>query len=167
MKPSNLETTTLASIQRLIEDNFTGRDELHAAAGSLDDESRARACRRLAEHLTANAIELQQIVKANGEAPAADRDMGAISQALFDLAKLNRGESAVLAAAAEGERSLKNDYDLAIEAIVDPEAIAVLQRHRAEVKCGEEMLRDMESLTKNYAMRSKTQAVRTRCQPAA
>ena len=35
-----LDKVTLAKIQELIEANFTGRDELYAAAESLDDEAR-------------------------------------------------------------------------------------------------------------------------------
>ncbi len=96
MLPRPMDDKTLAKIQELIERNFTGRDELYAAAQSMDDDARKQICRRLADHLADNAIELQQIVAASGAEPAGPLDVHAVASALFDLAKANRGEPGVL-----------------------------------------------------------------------
>ena len=77
--PTKLDAKILSEIQKLIEGNFTGRDELYAAAESMDDRSRERICRRLAEHLAANAIELQQLLKESGVEPAGPLDMQSIA----------------------------------------------------------------------------------------
>ncbi len=70
-------------------------------------------------------------------------DTTAIAHALFDLAKLNRGESGVLGTAAEGEQNLKKDYDRAIETTQDEETEALLRRQREDVKFGEDVLRNI------------------------
>ncbi len=70
MKFIQFDEKTLVKIQKLIEGNFAGRDELYAAAESLDSGSREHICRRLADHLAANAIELQQLLVASGVQPA-------------------------------------------------------------------------------------------------
>lgn len=145
MRPANLDDKTLAKIQALIEANFSGRDELYAAGKSVDDKARELICRRLAAYLAANAIELQQIVAASGVDPAGPLDTEALARKLLDLAKSNRGESAVLRAAAEGEHSLKEEYDEAIEVIPDREAEAILRRHRDEVEFGEQVLRSIDN----------------------
>lgn len=143
MPPIELSRVALDRIQELIQANFTGRDELYAAAESLDDESRQRVCRRLAEFLAGHAVDLQQIVTAQGVEPAGPLDIESIAQTLFDLAKLNRGEPGVLQAAAEGERDLKESYDRAIDAAAGPESEDLLRRQRDDVEFGEQILRDM------------------------
>ena len=70
MRLTNLNSKTLAKIQKMIEANYCGRDELYSAAEFVDDQARERICRRLADYLAANAIELQQIVAASGVDPA-------------------------------------------------------------------------------------------------
>lgn len=139
-----LDDKTLKEIQTLIKGNFTGRDELYAAAESLDDDALKRVCRRLAKHLTDNAIELQQIVTASGAAPAGPLDIESLADALFSLARANRGQSGVLRAAAEGERNLKVQYDRAVEATPDEAAKALLKKQRKEVEFGEEVLRNLK-----------------------
>ncbi len=47
-------------------------------------------------------------------------------------------------AAAEGERDLKNEYDLAIEETPNQEAKALLDRQREEVEFGEQVLRNLK-----------------------
>jgi uncharacterized protein (TIGR02284 family) len=144
MSPNEFDRATLSKIQKLIEANFAGRDELYAAADSLDDEARQRVCQRLAENLAGRAIELQQIVTACGVEPAEPLDTLALAHALFDLAKVNRGESGVLDAAAEGEQNLKHEYDRAIEETTHPKAEQVLRRHREQAEFGEQVIRGMK-----------------------
>ena len=79
MSPTQLNRIALRKIQELIEANFAGRDELQAAAESLDDDARQRVCRRLANHLASHAAELQQIVTACGAEPAGPLDMEVIA----------------------------------------------------------------------------------------
>lgn len=134
---------TLSKIQKLIEANFTGRDELYAAAESSDDEARKQICCQLAAHLADHAVHLQQIVASSGVDPAEPLDVNEIASALFDLAKANRGETGVLQVAAEGERNLKEEFDRAIETTPDQEAKALLDKQRDNVEFGEQVLRNI------------------------
>lgn len=140
---TQFDPETLGKIQTLIEGNFTGRDELYAAADSMDNDARVRICRNLAEHLAMNAIELQQIVAASGVNPAQPLDLEAIAHALFELVKANHGDLGVLKAAAEGEHLLKRDYDAAIGATRDPEAKAILEKQREQVEFAEDVLKSI------------------------
>jgi len=143
MTRMELNPGTLDQIQKLISANFAGRDELYAAAKSLDDEARQRVCRRLAEHLAGHAVELQQILTASGERPAGPLDVNSLAQTLFELAKLSRGEPGVLDAAAACEHTLKEDYDRALDDLSHPQAENVLKRQRDGVEFGEQVLRGM------------------------
>ncbi len=140
----NFDAKTLSRIQQLIEGNFTGRDELLAAAKSLDDESRVRICRRLADHLAANAVELQQIVAASGETPAGPLDLFAVAESLFDFVRLTRGARGVLETAVEGEENLTKEYDQAIETTKDPNAESILRKQREEIAFGKEVLENVK-----------------------
>jgi uncharacterized protein (TIGR02284 family) len=144
MLPTELRPEDLGKFQELIEANFTGRDELYAAARSMDDEARQQVCRRLAEHLAGHAAELQQIVAASGSDPAEPLDVEPIAEALFELAKMNHGERGVIDSAIEGERNLRKEYDRAIEDTSNPEATNTLHRQRDDVEFGEQILRGME-----------------------
>lgn len=143
MPPFELDPQTLSRLQELIEANFTARDELYAAAESLDDEARKKVCRRLAEHLAGYAAELQQVVTASGVEPAGPLEIESVAHSLFGLAKMNRGSAGVLQTAAEGEHNLKQDYDKAIDATTNPAAKNSLRRQRDEVEFGEQVLRGM------------------------
>jgi uncharacterized protein (TIGR02284 family) len=138
-----LNREALDQIQKLIEANFSGRDELYAAARSLDHEARRKVCRRLAEHLAGHAAELQQIVTACGVQAASPLDVDEIAYALFELARVNRGETGVLEAAAEGEQNLRQDYDQALDEVSNPAAENMLRRQRRGVEFGEQVLRGM------------------------
>ncbi len=140
MMPTPLDARTLTELQSLIKGNFTGRDELYAAAESLDDVSLKNICRRLAMHLADNAIWLQQIVLASGVEPALPLETESRTESLFSLTRASRGESGVLCDAANCERHLKVEYDRAVEATPDDEAKAVLEKQREEVEFGEEVL---------------------------
>ncbi len=143
MAHMELNQEAMGRIQKLIEANFTGRDELYAAAQSLDDEARRRVCRRLADHLAGHAAELQQIVTACGVPPAEPLDTESMAHALFELAKMNHGEQGVLDAAAHGEQNLKDEYERAIDATSDRRTESVLHRQKKDVTLGEEVLRGM------------------------
>lgn len=69
--------------------------------------------------------------------------MKSIADALFDLAKSNRGEPGVLGTAAEGEGNLKEAYDRAIDVTHDPQGEDLLRRQREDVEFGEKVLREM------------------------
>lgn len=143
MTRMELNPETLVKIQQLIVANFAGRDELYAAAQSLDDSARQQVCRRLAEHLAGHAVELQQILTASGQKPAGPLDLDYIAHALCESAKKSRGEQGVLATAAERERVLKEDYDRALNTMSHPQAENVLRRQREEVEFGEQVLHGM------------------------
>jgi uncharacterized protein (TIGR02284 family) len=151
-----LSPQTLDRIQQLISANFAVRDELYAAARSLDDEARQQVCRRLAEHLAGHAVELQQILTASGERPVGPLDMNSLAEALFESAKQSHGESGVLAAAVEREHNLKEDYDRALDYVSQPQAENVLKRQREGVEFGEQVLRGMSAPDKPKGRRKKT-----------
>ena len=144
MRPTELDKTTLAKIRELVEANFGSRDELYAAADSLDDEDRERVCRRLAEHLAGHAAELQQVLAASRSDPAGPLDIDEIVVALFESIKAQRGAAGVLEAAEEAQRDLKRGYDRAIEETPAQEAEGLLRSQRDEVEFGERVLRSMK-----------------------
>jgi uncharacterized protein (TIGR02284 family) len=139
-----LDDKALQQIQMLIEANFTGRDQLYAAADALDDESRKRVCRRLAEFLAGNAAHLQQIVQANGYDPVEPGAFSDLAEGLFDFAKSNRGAAGVITIAEDCEEAVKGAYDKAIEAVTDREAEGTIQKQRSDIEFGECVLRSMQ-----------------------
>jgi uncharacterized protein (TIGR02284 family) len=145
MLPHKLDDTTLRKLQELVEANFAGRDELYAAADSLNDEDRKRVCRRLAEHLAGHAAELQQILAACGADPAGPLDIHATADKLFELAKASRGADGVLDVAESCEKNLKQEYDRAIQDTPNQEAEAMLQGQRDDVEFGEQVMRCMKN----------------------
>lgn len=138
---SELAPQEMREMQRLIESNFTGRDELYAAAQFLDDEFKGHLCRYLGEILAGNAIELRQFLTRCGIDPAEPLDVEEVARLLFTLAKSNRGEQGVLCVAVEGEENLKTDYDRAIHATGEPAARTMLRRQREKVEFGQRLLR--------------------------
>ena len=136
MVPHNMPPEALDRIQKLVEANFAGRDELYAAAESLDDERRKAVVRQLADHLANHAIELQQIVTANGEKALGPEDIDSIADALFDLVKANSGPAGVIAAAEQCEQNVVEQYDKAIAATKNPDTEGMLRRQRDEAKFG-------------------------------
>ena len=148
MLSRDIDAVTLGRIQELIEANFAARDELYAAADSLDDDARANICRRLADILASNAIELQQVVTSSGREPTGPLDVTPVVTSLFHLTKLHGGEDAVLETTARGERELKEYYDRAIESASDPEAESILRRQREGVEFGEDVLQNISPLRK-------------------
>lgn len=131
-------------MQRLIEQNFTGRDELYAAAESLDDEDGGRVCRRLAEHLADHAIYLQQILAANGYVPLEPTDIPELTIRLFDLVKSQKTSKAVIAAAENCEHVVRDAYDDAIDSTENQQLGGLLREQREDVEFGEEVLRAMQ-----------------------
>lgn len=144
MRPVQLDETTLAGIRELVEANFGSRDELYAAAASVDDEDRQRVCRRLAEHLAGHAAELQQVLAASGTDPAGPLDIDDIVVALFESIKAQRGAAAVVEAAEETQRDLKRGYDRAIKETPSQQAEGLLRGQRDQVDFGERVLRSMK-----------------------
>ena len=139
-----LDQVTLTEIQKLVEANFAGRDELHAAAEKLDDEARKQVCRRLADHLGGHAAELQQVLLAHGAEPVGPGDIPALADALFDLVKATRGPSGVIGTAEECEHDVKEEYDRAIDAASSKDAEGLLRKQRDEVEFGEKVLRSIK-----------------------
>jgi hypothetical protein len=144
MRPTEFDETTLAKIRELVEANFGSRDELYAAADSLDGEDRERVCRRLAEHLAGHAAELQQLLAASRSDPAGPLDIDEIVAALFESIKAQRGTVGVLKAAERTQRDLKRGYDRAIEETSAQEAEGLLRSQRDAVEFGERVLRSMK-----------------------
>ena len=144
MLPIEYDDKTLTVVQELVETNFGIRDELNAAADSVDDEDRQRVCRRLADFLANNAIRLQQMLAASGNEPAEPLDIDAIVAALFKAVKVRHGTAGVIEAAEETQRDLKRGYDRAIEEASEPQAEGVLREQRKQVEFSEQVLRSIK-----------------------
>lgn len=144
MRPTELDETTLTKIRDLVEASFGSRDELYAAAESLDDEDHKRVCRRLAEYLAEHATSLQQVLAAGGHDPAGPLDIDGIVAAFFKSIRMQRGAAGVLEAAEQCQRGLKHGYDRAIEGSPNREAEEFLREQRDEVDFGERVLRGIK-----------------------
>ncbi|MBN2292213.1 MAG: hypothetical protein JXM70_07300 [Pirellulales bacterium] len=144
MLPTEIDKKTLDIVQELVEANFGGRDELYAAADSMDKEDSQRICRRLADFLADNAIRLQQMLAASGNEAAGPLDIDAIIAALFKAVKARHGAAGVIEVAEEAQRDLKHGYDRAIEEASEPQAEGVLREQRDRVEFSEQVLRSIK-----------------------
>lgn len=144
MLNANLPPQAIRRIEELIDASFAGRDELYAAAETLDNDQRTNICRQLADHLAAHATELQQLLKINGEDLQPPIDMYSVAESYFCLAKRRGGEAGVLSAAAECEREVKEKFDNAIEQTQDGDTSGLLERQRDDIEFGEDVLRSMQ-----------------------
>ena len=140
----NLPPKIVRRIKELVDASFSGRDELYAAAETLDDEKRSNVCRQLANHLAGHAIELQQLLIANGETPPEPLDMYAVAEGFFNLAKSRHGESEVLRIAEICERTVKDRFDDVIDATKNEDTVALLERQRDDIEFGEHVLKTMQ-----------------------
>lgn len=140
----NLPPQMIHHIEELVDASFSGRDELYAAAETLDDERRSNICHQLADHLANHAIELQQLLLANGETPPEPLNMYAIAQGFFCFAKNRQGEAEVLRIAESCERTVKEHFDEVIDITSDADTSAMLERQRDDVEFGEHVLRAMQ-----------------------
>ena len=148
MTPYHLNQTTLAKIRELIEANFAVRDELYAAAESLDDEARKKVCRRLADHLGGHAAELQQILLSTNSDVVDVADVDFVDyiaeQTFLTMVRELHGSARVIAAVEQSERNLKGKYDEALQSVPEREAEGVLERQRSDVEFGEQVLHCMQ-----------------------
>lgn len=140
----NLPDALIRRIEELVDASFSGRDELYAAADTLDDEKRSNVCRQLADHLADHATELQQILAINGEDTVTPLDMYSVAETFFTLAKNRDGEAGILTAAESCERLVKERFDEVIDQTSDEDTAALLRRHRNDIEFGEHVLRSMQ-----------------------
>ena len=138
-----MDRSTLPCLQELIRVNFAARDELYAAAGSVDDEGYRVICQRLADQLAGHAAELQQVVLANEGDPGDCGETYLTAETLFNAVKCDRGEVGVIAAAEDCERRVRQRYNRAIESTSDLEVAGLLRRQCNNVEFGEHVLRSM------------------------
>ncbi|MHB0958517.1 MAG: hypothetical protein ACYC0X_16790 [Pirellulaceae bacterium] len=148
MVPRQLSEPTLAKIRELIEANFAGRDEMYAAAETFDDVARKNICKRLAEHLAAHAVELNQILLVNGHGRYDLADVEFIDhlseRTFLEMVKELHGEKRVVTAIEQCERNLKEKYDRMLESMPEAEAEDVLGRQRDQVEFGEQVFHTMQ-----------------------
>ena len=152
MQPRELDKKTLDKIRELVEANFGGRDELYAAAESLDDQDAERVCRRLAEHLAGHATDLQHILAACGHEVTGPLDIDDIVAALFESIKQQQGAPGIFEVAEGKQRDLKRGYDRAIEETTTEDTKELLRGQRNQIEFAESVLRRMkhsESKTEN------------------
>lgn len=140
----NLPPKMIARIEELVDVSFSGRDELYAAAKTLDDDRRSNVCKQLADHLAGHAIELQQLLMANGEQPRQPLDVFGVAEGFFQLAMNQDGEGEVLRIAENCERTVKERFDEVIEESPKGDTAAILERQRDDIEFGEQVLHSMQ-----------------------
>lgn len=147
MQREPLDETTRQHLLALIRANFAGRDDLYAAAGAFDNGTMSMICRRLADDLANNAIELQQMALAAGIDDVDINEFGVQLQAdLMKMIQQDEGDAAVLEEAEECEEILKREYDEVIKEEADVPAIAnVLREQREKVEFGENVVHGLRS----------------------
>lgn len=139
-----LSPQMITRIEELVDASFCGRDELYAAAKTLDDERRSRICHQLAEHLAGHAIELQQLLTVNRHQPPQPIDTYAVAEAFFQLAMNRDGEAEVLKIAENCERTVKERFEKVIESAPEGDTSAILSRQRDNIEFGEQVLQSMQ-----------------------
>jgi len=136
---------TLQHIVALIQANFAGRDDLYAAADALGSSTLSLICRRLAEDLASNAIELQQMALAAGIGEVDINDIGSGLQAeLMETLGQREGDIAVLEEVEACEQLIEHEYDQAIEQSAG-DVEDVLRRQRNNVHFGQSLVRELRS----------------------
>ena len=140
-----LRPELVKQIEQLVDASFAGRDDLYAAAESLDDDVRSNICRRLAEYLAKHATELQQLLLAHGEQAADPLDIHGIAEAYFGIVRTCGGEAAVLDAAESCEQKVKAQFDNVLQEIAGEYAASILERQRSQVELGATILRSMKT----------------------
>ena len=144
----DLSPKIIRRVQELVDASYAGRDELYAAADTLDDDKRSKVCRQLADHLAGHAAELQQLLLANEENTVEPLDMYSVAETFFTLAKNRHGEAGVLNVAEACERVVGERFDSAIDSLQDGDTTALLQRQRDTIEFGENVLRSMQDSPK-------------------
>lgn len=138
------DEVTRQRIRALIQANFAGRDDLYAAADAFDSETLTLICRKLAEDLAGNAMELQQIARAAGMEKVNYRKVGSQLQAdLTEMLQQRGGDQAVLEEAQECEQLIRAEYDQAIAETESPAVEEVLRRQREKVEFGESVIQEV------------------------
>jgi uncharacterized protein (TIGR02284 family) len=149
IRPNSLDECTTERIQHLIRTVFAGRDDLYAAADTLDNERIAEICRRLAQELGGHAAELQQLVLLQGREPAKPETVESrLQRAVLELMKSKHGNEAVVAEVETSENQVKRHYEEAIDATPNREVKGVLRRHRDDAQFGEDVLHELRSAAK-------------------
>jgi uncharacterized protein (TIGR02284 family) len=142
IRPHSLDAKTIEQLRRIVAQTYAGRDDLYAAADSLNDEDLVTVCRKLADELAANSETLQQIILMQGaEAVAPETITSLLTKELASYLRENAPKKLILAGAKDSQSKLRGEYDAAIEATEDSEAEALLRRQREDVDFGERVLR--------------------------
>lgn len=141
-----LNGTARQHVLTLIRANLAGRDDLYAAADALDSRTLSMICRRLADELACNAIELQQIALAAGIDDVDVKELGAQLQAeLIAIIGKSEGDQAVLEEAEECEEIVERLYDEAIAKADAPAIEDVLIQQREKVEFGKNVAHELRS----------------------
>ncbi|MCA9198273.1 MAG: hypothetical protein KDA87_12075 [Planctomycetales bacterium] len=148
---SNVPPKLIERLEELVDASFSGRDELYAAAKTLDDHRRSNVCKQLADHLASHAIELQQLLSVNGKEPPQPLNMFSIAEVFFQLAMNRNGESEVLRFAERCERTVKERFEAVIDIAPKGDTSAILQRQRDDIEFGEQVLQSMQDPPKTQS----------------
>lgn len=142
----HLRDETIDKVQDLIQINIDSEKGFAEAADKVKDSKIATLFRQLGGERTANAKELQTIVKWNGEKPqTAGSFAAAAHRAWLDLrAALNGGDASVILSEAErGEDAIKGMYEDVLKETAGSAVNDVLTHQYAKVKAGHDKVRDL------------------------
>lgn len=142
----NLTPYTILRIEALIEAIFAGRDELAAAATTLDDPRHDRTCRQLSDMLDRHAVELRQLLLPHGKRLNPPADVLAQSIAFFEFAKARNGAAGVLRIAANCYRLVRDQYDMVLDTNPESSLTSTLHRQRLLVEVGCQTLHTLREI---------------------
>lgn len=146
MQHEQLDDVTRDHLIALINANFAGRDDLYAMASTLSSKTLSMICRRLADDLANNGIELQQIALGAGIDDIDVSEFGSQLQAeLIEMIKQSEGDNAVLEEAEECEQLVERVYDDALAGAAESAIGDVLKQQREVVDFGKNVVHELRS----------------------
>ena len=133
----------LASLTDLVDANFAGHDDLHAASLTIEDPEKSASLRQLSEELRRHAIELQGLLSDMGISSSSPAKTELQSRAFFDFAKQQNGTEEILRIAANCYRIVKDEYDSVLDTHPENATTDFLRRQYGVIDVGEATLRAM------------------------
>lgn len=143
---TNLDESTLESIQDLIRINIDSARGFEEASEQIADDTLTTVFKKLAEERIQNAKQLEHYVTVNGEHTAVDGSyLAKFHRVWLEFrAKLNGGDAHVILSEAErGEDFIKLAYEETLKQTAGSAMNDVLTEQYANVKRGHDRIRDL------------------------
>jgi uncharacterized protein (TIGR02284 family) len=143
---SPLTDETVSRLQDLIQLNLDSRDGFQQVSEQLDNLTIATFCRSLSQQRSAQASELQSLVRKNNEEPT---ERGSVAAALHRTwmqvreALSSSNVYALLAEAERGEDQIKQAYEEVLRDVPDSAVNDILLRQYQRIKAAHDRIRDL------------------------